>query len=162
MPFVDGALSFNDFFRSEYPKLLRILGASDPSAQDALQDAFVKAAHAWAKISLYDEPAAWVRKVAVRRMMNERRWRRRRGVLVETLGALDHQSVSDHDLHLDLSAAIETLPLQQRLALALFYLGDFSSAQTAELMGISDGAVRFHLSKGRAALREQLGDTRYA
>jgi RNA polymerase sigma factor (sigma-70 family) len=57
----------------------------------------------------------------------------------------------------DLAAAIDALPKQQRIALTLFYLGGLTSLETADAMGLSAGAVRFHLHQARDGLRETLG-----
>jgi RNA polymerase sigma-70 factor (ECF subfamily) len=150
--------SFDDFYRTEYPRLLRVLSAADLSAADALQEAFTKAASAWPRVSRYDDPAAWVRHVAVRRMLNERRSWRRRDVALDHLAAISTRESVDHERLLDLASAMDALPRQQRVALTLFYLGGLTSAQTAEAMDISAGAVRFHLHQARHALRETLGD----
>jgi len=149
--------NFDDFYRTEYPRLLRVLSAADVSAADALQEAFTKAASAWIRISAYDDPAAWVRRVAVHHMLNERRSRRRRDAAVETLGVLSGSEPVDHERRLDLAAAIDVLPARQRVALTLFYLGGLTSEQTADAMAISAGAVRFHLHEARNRLREILG-----
>jgi len=151
------ARSFDEFYRSEYPRLLRVLSAADLSAADALQEAFTKAAAAWTRVCSYDDPAAWVRRVAVHQMLNERRSRRRRDAAVDTLGIVSQLEPVDHEQSLDLAVAIDSLPTRQRVALSLFYLGDLTSAQTADAMGISDGAVRFHLHQARDRLREMLG-----
>jgi RNA polymerase sigma-70 factor (ECF subfamily) len=150
--------SFDDFYRTEYPRLLRVLSAADLSAADALQEAFAKAAADWTRIARLGDPAAWVRHVAVRRMLNERRSLRRRATFVETLAVVSGAAAVDRDELLDLAAAIGTLPARQRVALTLFYLGGLTSAQTADAMDISAGAVRFHLHQARNALREKLGD----
>ena len=68
----------------------------------------------------------------------------------------DHAGAADHDTAIDLAAAISELPARQRVALSLFYLGGLTSAETGEAMGISAGAVRFHLHEARARLRERL------
>ena len=53
-------------------------------------------------------------------------------------------------------AAVRALPARQREALVLRYYGDLSEAQTAEAMGISQGAVKSHTARGIAALRQGL------
>jgi RNA polymerase sigma-70 factor (ECF subfamily) len=149
--------SFDDFYRLEYPRLLRVLSAADLSAADALQEAFTKAASAWPEVSHFEHPAAWVRQVAVRRMLNERRSTRRRDAAMARIAARPRVDSVDRDALLDLASAIDTLPARQRVALTLFYLGGLTSAQTAAEMGISAGAVRFHLHEARNALRAILG-----
>jgi len=152
----DPARHFDTFFESEYPRLLRVLSSADLSADDALQEAFAKAALSWARISTYEDPAGWVRHVAVRRLLDERRSARRKHAAIERLDALSHRDAADQDAAIDLADAIGALPTQQRVALSLFYLGGLTSTETGEAMGISAGAVRFHLHEARARLRERL------
>src|SRR5207244_7409202 len=78
---------FDAFYESEYPRLLRVLSAADISADDALQEAFTKAAIDWPRISQYEDPAGWVRHVAVRRILDERRSTRRKRAAMERLAA---------------------------------------------------------------------------
>jgi len=152
----DPARHFDTFFQSEYPRLLRVLSAADLSADDALQEAFAKAALSWARISTYEDPAGWVRHVAVRRLLDERRTSRRKRAAIERLEARSEPGTADQDASIDLAAAIGELPARQRVALSLFYLGGLNSTETGEAMGISAGAVRFHLHEARARLRERL------
>jgi RNA polymerase sigma-70 factor, ECF subfamily len=149
------ARKFETFFEAEYPRLLRVLSSADLSAADALQEAFAKAALAWTRISHYEDPAGWVRHVAVRHMLDERRSSRRKQAAIERLEIPEPDNV-DRDASLDLADAIGGLPTQQRVALSLFYLGGLTSTETGEAMGISAGAVRFHLHEARARLRERL------
>jgi RNA polymerase sigma factor (sigma-70 family) len=51
---------------------------------------------------------------------------------------------------------LRTLPQRQREVLVLRYYGDLSEAQIADAMGISNGAVKSHASRGMSALRERL------
>jgi RNA polymerase sigma factor (sigma-70 family) len=152
----DSARQFDTFFRAEYPRLLRVLSAADVSADDALQEAFTKAAISWKLISTYEDPAGWVRHVAVRRLLDERRSSRRKRAAIERLEARRAPDHEDHDAALDLTAAIRELPTQQRIALSLFYLGGLTSAETGDAMGISAGAVRFHVHEARVRLRGRL------
>jgi RNA polymerase sigma-70 factor, ECF subfamily len=152
----DAAPHFDAFFRAEYPRLLRVLSAADLSADDALQEAFTKAALAWKRISAYDDPAGWVRHVAVRRMLDERRSSRRKDAAIARLSEQAVPHHDDRDASLDLAIAISDLPTRQRLALSLFYVGGLTSEETGDAMGISAGAVRFHLHEARLRLRQRL------
>jgi len=53
-------------------------------------------------------------------------------------------------------AMLGRLPLRQRTAAALFYEADFSVAEIAAVMNISEGAVKSHLSRARQSLRQVL------
>ncbi|MDQ1433503.1 MAG: polymerase sigma-70 factor, subfamily [Actinomycetota bacterium] len=153
----DGAaLQFDEFFRTEYPRLSRVLSAADASADDALQEAFTRAARAWKRVSAYEDPAGWVRHVAVRRMLDERRSTRRKHAAMERLEVLAAPHADDPDAAIDLASAIGRLSTRHRIALTLFYLGGLTSAETGEAMGITAGAVRFQLHEARARLRQLL------
>jgi DNA-directed RNA polymerase specialized sigma24 family protein len=101
---------FDEFYRAEYPRLLCVLSAADLGAADALQEAFTKAASAWPRISKYDDPAAWVRRVAVHELLNERRSLHRRDAAVETLRVVSVSEPVDREHLLDLAAAIDARP----------------------------------------------------
>ena len=57
---------------------------------------------------------------------------------------------------LEMREALARLSARQREAVTLFYVGDLPVHAIAEVMNISDGAVKAHLSHGRKRLRELL------
>jgi RNA polymerase sigma-70 factor (ECF subfamily) len=147
---------FDDFFAQHYRATVRLLSAGGEHAEDAVQEAFAQAYTRWSKVSAYDRPDAWVLRVAVNRMLNERRRLLRRDRNAHRMlerEATDPASPTD-----DLAAAILLLPPRQRMALTLRYLADLDIAEVADAMEISAGAVRYHLHEARTALRERLAD----
>lgn len=56
----------------------------------------------------------------------------------------------------DLHQALQALPTRQRQAAILHYLGDQRIVWVAELMQISEGAVKAHLFEARKSLRRAL------
>jgi RNA polymerase sigma-70 factor (ECF subfamily) len=142
-------------FRAEYRGLVRALAvvAGDlESAADAVQDAFVQAHRHWSRVGRYDEPAAWVRRVAVNRVLNQHRSRRRRDAAAERLTPPGPAGERD----LDVGPAVAALPKQQRMAIALHYLADLSVAQVAAAMEVAPGTVKSHLHAARQALAPKL------
>ena len=59
-----------------------------------------------------------------------------------------------------ISAALGNLPRRQREAFTLRVLEELDVADTAKVMGCSEGSVKTHLSRARAALQEQLEEFR--
>jgi RNA polymerase sigma-70 factor (ECF subfamily) len=143
-------------FRSRATELAQTLAVVGPDACDAVQEAFVQAYRHWPKISRYDDPMAWIRRVAVNRMLNQRRSRRRERAAIEGLPLDEVQETSVGETVDRLRAAVAVLPVQQRTATALFYLDDLSVQEVAEAMGLSAGAVKYHLHAARNALRLNL------
>jgi RNA polymerase sigma factor (sigma-70 family) len=56
----------------------------------------------------------------------------------------------------DVLSAVSKLSLRQRAVIVLTYWADLDPAATGVVLGISDGAVRRHLARARAHLREDL------
>ena len=142
-------------FRAEYRGLVRALAvvAGDPeSAADAVQDAFVQAHKHWPRIRRYDQPALWVRRTAVNRIMNQHRSRRRRDAAVDRLQAPAEGVARD----LDVGPAVAALPKQQRMAVALHYLADLPVAEVAAAMKVAPGTVKAHLHAARQTLAPKL------
>ena len=58
------------------------------------------------------------------------------------------------------AALLGSLPRQQRVAAALFYVDGLSIAEVADAMGIAEGSVKSHLYDARRALRSIVGGAR--
>jgi RNA polymerase sigma-70 factor (ECF subfamily) len=149
-------------FREERGTLVRALTLScgDPVlAEDSVQEAFARLCVKWKRIRNYDDPAAWVRRVALNLVQDQRRHLMRRALLLVRLdGRPESQSVSSAPTDRDprLWAAVRELPSRQRTALALYYLADLKVAEVAAAMKISEGTVKRHLERAREALRTKL------
>ena len=125
-------------------------------AQDLTQEAFCRAWQRWHSIAAYDDPVAWVRRVAVN--LANSRWR--------------HLRVADRHLrrersavmpalqpdHVALVAALRHLPTQHRTALVLHHMVDLPVAEVAQELGVPVGTVKAWLSRGRAALALRLAE----
>lgn len=59
-----------------------------------------------------------------------------------------------------LAAALLHLPLRQRQAVVLRYYWELSVQETADMMGVSQGSVKSHCSRGLQRLNELLTLTR--
>jgi RNA polymerase sigma-70 factor (ECF subfamily) len=148
-------------FRAHYGRLVRaltVVAGSRELASDAVQEAFVKAHLHWRRVQHYDDPVAWIRRVAINKLRDEHRRTRRKRAAVQRMEARPAQPDEADAWHSDEVATwLASLPRQQRLALALFYVSELSVAEVAAALEISDGAVKYHLHQGRERLRVLIG-----
>ncbi len=152
---------FDETFRASYAPMVRALGLAcgDPeAAADAVQDAFTRAYVRWARIGRYDDPAGWVRHVALNRLRDHfRRAERGRRAVERLAGRADATAVTPPpELPSGVLADLAALPRQQRIALSLYYVEQLSVQEVAHAMDLSEGAVKYHLHAGRAQLRSRL------
>lgn len=145
-------------FRQSYRSIVQSLalaGGDLAAAEDATQDAFVEAYLRWDSISGYDNPAAWVRRVAINKLRNMHRSRVRAVAALLRLAAEDG-TVAQVEADPGVIGALRSLPSRQRLAAVLYYVEDLPVIDVALAMGISEGSVAQHLSRARTSLRAEL------
>jgi RNA polymerase sigma-70 factor, ECF subfamily len=149
--------TIDSLFRAHYGRLVRALTLASGDAEvaaDAVQEAFVKAHLHWRKISHYDDPVGWVRRVAINRLRDDHRRQGRKGRALQRLaGEPQAEFVDQQDFDSDLPQLLAQLPKQQRIAMALFYVDELSVAEVARALDLSEGAVKSYLHQGRARLR---------
>ncbi len=151
-------------FRAEYPRLVRSLAAiyGSEQAADVVQEAFLRAHRVWSRISVYDDPGAWIRRVAMNKAANERRnvLRRRSVPLDAGVAAAAPQWPSDELL--DLQRALRALPRRQRDCICLHYIGGYRIDEIAAALHIADGTVKSNMHDARCKLRTILSETDHA
>lgn len=126
-------------------------------AEDLVQTALTKLYVAWPRVRRDGSVDAYARKVLVRAVIDDsRRAFRRRETVVDAVP--DSASpVSGTASDLDVRGALASLPAGQRTVVVLRYWEDLSVAETARLLGRTEGTVKSQAAKGLAALRELLG-----
>ena len=157
---MDGG-EFTRFYAAAFPRLVGQLSAmtgNQAEAQDAVQEAFVRA---WARRGTIDRsgsPEAWVRVTAWR--IAASRWRRARdGVRLMRLAARPEPVAGPTPDRVAFAEALRQLPAEQRRVLVLYHLGDLTVDQIAAETGAPTGTVKARLARGRAALAPYLRDT---
>jgi RNA polymerase sigma-70 factor (ECF subfamily) len=150
------AADYEAFFRSSYADTVRHLvrrGLDAEAAADCAQEAYVRAYAHWWRIRRYDDPAGWVRRVATNLAIDLRRRNERATRALPELAANRPASAPAPTEPGGFEAMTAQLPEQQRRVVELCYGEDLSAEQAAGRLGITSGAVRFHLTKARARLR---------
>jgi RNA polymerase sigma-70 factor, ECF subfamily len=128
-------------------------------AEDATQDAFVRAWRELPRLRDADRFDAWLRRLVVNACYDEtRRIRRRAEVSLVAIG--ERAAVVDSASALAetdrVERAFRRLPLDQRTVLALQHYLDLSHVEIAETLDIPLGTVKSRLRYGVAAMRAEL------
>jgi RNA polymerase sigma-70 factor (sigma-E family) len=127
-------------------------------AEDVVQTALLKLYVAWHRVERAENRDAYVRRVLVRCVIDEKRrgWRRERSVAsVPESSAPEGPDIGERDAVLQ---ALAHLAPRQRATLVLRFWEDLSIEQTADLLGCSPGTVRSQTARGLATLRGILLD----
>ncbi len=127
-------------------------------AQDVAQEAFARAWQHWGRVSAYEEPEAWVRRVAWRLLVNRWRSLRRRLTARARMGTPDVMTAGPSPDRVAVVAALQQLPKAQRQVIALHYLLDMPVHDIAASIGAPEGTVKVRLSRARTALARLLDD----
>lgn len=146
---------------AELIKLAFMVSGDRGRAEDAAQEALVRAYQRWSRL---ENPLAYARRVAVNATRDE--WRRAQRATrahehATTLARLEgisdiETSVLQRDA---LMSALAELPHRQRAVIALRYLTDLSEAETAAVLEISVGTVKSQTFDALARLRQTLDTT---
>jgi RNA polymerase sigma-70 factor, ECF subfamily len=149
---------------------LRTLGDQEEAA-DALQDAMISAFRRAADFRGESAVTTWLHRIVVNACLDRIRRRAARpaasGMDEQTLDVLAQGSALadpgiDKDTALDVLAALRTLAPQQRAALVLVDMLGYPVADTAAILGISEGTVKSRCARGRARLLPLLAHLRGA
>ena len=163
LPVVQGAETFESFFRREYRPVLGlavVLSGSVSAAEELTQDAFLATFRDWDRVRELENPEAWVRRIVANRSVS--RFRRSvaeaRAVLRLSGAGADREGLIN-EAALDVWREVRRLPPRQAQAVALTYLHDLSRRAVAEVLGCSEETVKTHLDRGRRTLATRLADT---
>jgi RNA polymerase sigma-70 factor (ECF subfamily) len=135
-------------------------------AEDAAQDAFVKAYRALHRFRSGEPLRPWLLKIVANEARNRRRASTRRDAL--TLRATTESSsgeaapspeaaLLETERRETLVAAVDALPEQQRLVIACRYFLDLSEEETASVLGVRRGTVKSRTARALDRLRETYG-----
>ncbi|MBO6159629.1 MAG: sigma-70 family RNA polymerase sigma factor [Firmicutes bacterium] len=125
---------------------------SKEDAADAIQEAIVKA---FSRINSLQEDRfakTWLMRILMNECFDQRRKRDR----TISLDTISEPADSPREEYSELYWAISRLEDDLRIPVILFYVEDYSTRQIAELLEISEGAVRKRLYRARARLKEEL------
>jgi RNA polymerase sigma-70 factor (ECF subfamily) len=153
---------FDAFYLGAYRRVVRelyaVLGSFD-EAEDLAQEAFARASVRWSRIRDYDQPDAWVRRVALNLAFSSLRRARRAALATVRLRQPEAAAAPSPDELADglaLGQALGRLRLRDREVLALRYLADLGVDEIAGVLGLPATTVKGRLGRARDALEREL------
>jgi RNA polymerase sigma-70 factor (sigma-E family) len=158
----DADLAITAMYDTEYRSLVRmsavVLGDVG-SAEEVVQDSFIAVHAAWRGLRDVDKGVHYLRRSVLNR---SRSVLRHRAVVDKHMPAREPDMPSAEQAAITrlqrgaVITALRSLPARQREALVLKFYLDLSEEQVATAMKISQGAVKSHTARGKAALRSIL------
>ena len=136
---------------------------SAEDAEEAVQDALIRAAQHAERFRGESSIRTWVIRILVNVCLDRHRHNRSRttvplpGDVLEALcGASD--PIAALQTRLEVWSALDELPAQQRLPIVLVDVHDYPVAEVARMLGIPPGTVKSRCARGRARLQTLLRD----
>ena len=163
--------AFHELYAALAPRILGYLTGlcgDRATAEDLLQQTFMKLHEARSAYVKGANPVPWLYTIAHRTCLDEIRRRKRARVRVSTdgnlpyepsvdiTGAADPQASVDEDAIARGLAALASLPPTLRQAVLLTKIHGHSSVQAATIAGTTVGAIKVRAHRGYLALRQKL------
>jgi RNA polymerase sigma-70 factor, ECF subfamily len=153
---------FDRLYRATYQRVfatLVMILRNPAAAEDATQEAYLRAFRSWKHWKQKAPAEAWVYRIALNVAFSHRRRERLHevGEVIRRLGRPgepDPNELAQPDLIRELRA----LPPKQAAALVLRHLHGFSNREIATAMGIPERTVASRLAAAKSRLRIRLGD----
>jgi RNA polymerase sigma factor (sigma-70 family) len=142
-----------------------LAAGSKGDAEDAAQEAFVKAYRALGRFRRNSPFRPWLLRIVVNEAISRRRAEQRqanlalkaaRAVAFEDAAPSPEVAVLALEQHGELVRALNTLRLEDRLIIAYRYFLDLSEAEMAEAIGCARGTVKSRLSRSLRRLKLEL------
>jgi RNA polymerase sigma factor (sigma-70 family) len=149
---------FQRFLEEHREPVWRFLRASvgPVDADDCFQETFVSALRAYPRLRPGSNMRAWVLTIAHRKALDVHRARGRGALPVGGAEAFERSSAAESPQPPDdrLWTAVDGLPVRQRSAVVLRFVGDLPHRDIASAMGCSEEAARRSLHEGLKTLRK--------
>jgi len=131
-----------------------------PDAEEAAQDAFIKAFHYLKGFNRQAKFSTWLYRIVFNTAISYKRKRKPafqsiENSIIEYSERADHKTEQD-DKHVFLVKAMNRLNEADRLAIQLFYIKEFTMEEVAGMMGQNINTVKVRIHRARLRLAEEL------
>jgi len=143
-----------ELYEACYVRLVAVIGAiggDRHEAEEAVQEAFVQLIGKWSTVGSYDDPEAWLRRVALGVLSNRGRKVRNGVKALWRHGRPPHDDGPSGDA-VDVRRALAALPEAQRAVVVLHHYVGLRVEEIARELRVPAGTVKSRLSRARAAL----------
>lgn len=131
-----------------------------PEAEEATQDAFIKAFHHLKDFNQQSKFSTWLYRIAFNTAISYKRKNRQQFQSIENTIVEYHEEADwmlekkDKKKYLDL--ALSKLNASDRTALSLFYLQEFSLEEIADITGMQANTAKVRIHRARQRLADEL------
>lgn len=151
---------FEEFYAAEYLAVVGLayaLSGSRWAAEDLAQEAFLAAHRNWDRISRYERPESWVRRVVANMSVSAFRRRVTEARAIARIATGERPVVEELPAdELEFWRAVRRLPRRRAQVITLHYLEDRSISEIADVLGMAQGTVKKSLHDGRRSLARML------
>lgn len=147
--------------RERYGSLIgyaTLLTGSRPAAEDVVQQALIAVFSKRRRFDHIGAAEAYVRRAISTTFLDTQRGRRRARAMEQRFAATAPPHHEDPEPEgAQLERVVATLPPRVRACVVLRFMDDLSVRETAQALGLSEGAVKRYVSDGLRALNAALG-----
>ncbi len=157
-----------DRYRNQVFRTALAITRNRETAEDILQEVFLKLYHYRERIDTTLHLAPWLYRVTTNLcytcVSRRKRWLTALDDVIENIVAPSRASperqVEQGELQAVIQGAIDTLSLNQKTVIVLHYLSDLSLKEIAYILAVPEGTVKSRLHYGRENLRKKLKNSR--
>jgi RNA polymerase sigma factor (sigma-70 family) len=131
-----------------------------PEAEEAAQDAFVKAYHNLSAFNRQAKFSTWLYRIAFNTAISYKRKHKHQFQSIESAiisySGENEGSLEKNDKKRFLNMAMQKLGEADRTALSLFYLQEFSLEEIAEIMSMQANTIKVRIHRARQRMADEL------
>jgi RNA polymerase sigma-70 factor (ECF subfamily) len=149
----------NNYKRYAFTIAMKVL-ENRPDAEEAAQDAFIKAFHYLKGFNRKAKFSTWLYRIVFNVSISYKRKQKPVFQNIET-SIIEYSERADHnteqqDKNLFIAKAMNKLNEADRLAIQLFYIKEFNLEEVAEMMGQNTNTIKVRIHRARMRLADEL------
>lgn len=132
---------------------------SEDSANDILQDGFIKVFRNLKKFKFEGSFEGWIRRIIVNTALEHYRKKKRETEALQTIGEFSNlvmEEIIDKINAKELVKLVNQLPSRASMVLKLYAIEGYKHHEISQLMGISEGTSKSQLNRARQLLKEAI------